>query len=334
MKPLSLVLALTVILGTPGLPAYQAAAAVVRPASVPATAVAAWGPMTGELLFRSASAAQPFLTPRLETILGQARFTLESAPRTPRAAASLAFVNHLPSTDPAAFAKLEPAAQVSQLEAAVAAAGAARQAYALEFLDSIREGQLTAAQARELDELAGASFYLDEQTGSQARGMAAVERERRSLNLGRRIAGLLGRSTETDYDARDAAEADSEVNFILTGAARLAKEGGDAQGVLAPYAARALDGAAARMSERVRPPSALYGRVLTGQRNLFGGKTAKPLLRALRPAGQWTPFIAALSLHAAERIAAKDADSKILKDAAADWDLRLAIPSWRPEAGR
>lgn len=331
-RPLAVLLSLALVAGAPGVPAVRAAAAVARGVAPSKAVVAGWAGVQGRLLTLSAAAPRPVLTPQLEDVLGQSRFSLAQNPGAVEAQAALAFLEHLPPSvagDPGAFSAREPADQAAALAAAAAAASARLQARAEDFLARGAEFASSPEQRRELMELAAAWFYLSPETGAAVRALAAAEREKRSLGLSRRVAQLLARP------AADEASAKSEVDFVLSGAAALTasnrgpKDGASA--ALAPYVARALDRAALFQARRGFSAVDVYGRVLGQTDGVFGGRAAKPLLQALRPAGQWTEFVAAASLHAARRLEGA-AELRALQDAAASPDMRMAIPAWHPAA--
>lgn len=337
LRPFSAVLALSLILGTPGLPAYQAAAQAVRVA--PAGAAAnAWAGAVGGLLHRNAASPVSGMTPGLESALGQTRFALESR------AATLHFVPHLPAAlaaDPAAFAALPAERQAELLAPAFAAASAELQPRAAALLARIGDERPSRADVEELRALDSSWYYLEPGTGRAIRSLAEAERGARALGLGAAIARALGRPAADEGKLASDAAAASELDFVLAGAARLAKESpgrlarpgprgenaGFTRDVLSPYLTRALDRAAALQAGRRMDPLAVSERILSAHMLVFGGKAAKPALRALRPAGEWTEFVAAASLHAAAALAGAK-DPAVLRRAAADATMALPIPAW------
>lgn len=342
LRPFSAALAFALVFGAPGVPAYHAAAAIVTPAARAAPSPG-WGGAVSSVLHRAVALPQTHLTPDVENALGQARLVLQQSPRSAVAASALAFVAHLPpalAPDPLAFEALGPAEQQAALAPAVAAASAEMQPRAEAFLRRIDERPLDSADRAELDALAAGWFYLTPLLGRAVRTRAADERARRTLGLGAAIAKRLGLAPADPAELA----ATSEVDFVLAGAARLAAGGPSrlarpgprdaalTRDVLAPYVERALDRAAALQSERGMSATSVYARVLGAHEAVFGGKAAKPALRALRPSGEWTPLVAALSLHAAERLGAAKAEEEVLRSAAADTSLRLAIPQWHAAA--
>lgn len=344
LRPFSAVLALSLILGTPGLPAYQAAAqAVARPVPT-ATAASAWGGAVGGLLHRSAAAPVAGMTPRLESVLGQTRFALEGG------VVPLHFAAHLPAAyaqSPDALAALPAERQAGLLDAAVAAASAELQPRAAALLARLHEndGHPTPADREELRALDSSWYYLEPGTARTIRALAKADRGAKAMGLADAIARALGRKpVDAGKLASDAAAA-SELDFVLAGAARLAKENpgrlarpgpsganaGFTRDVLSPYLTRALDRAASLQSERGMDAKAVSERILSSNALVFGGKAAKPALRALRPAGEWTEFVAAASLHAAFTLADVK-DPAVLRKAAADGNLLLPIPAWHGAA--
>lgn len=335
---LSTLLSLALLLSMPGV---SEAAALLRP--VPRRA---WGRALGQALHRSLAEPGARLAPRLESALGHARLESAIAGRA-GADAALSFAHYLPASaaSPARFAALEPAERAAALEPALAAAKAELQPRAEALLARARGGPLGAADERELRRLAAAWFYLDAATGRELRRRAAESRQARASRLGASIAARLlpPRRSEESRAAR------AQLDFALEGVSRLARERGrlargpEAQALvrdeLAPYAERALDRAGAWQAQRGDGARPVYERVLSQHRAVFGGAAARPALRALRRAGAWTPLVSAVSLHAAARLEQLDARAPrpgaldALRRAAGDYDLNLAIPSWRPESG-
>lgn len=347
LRPFSALLALSILLGAPGLPAYQASAAVIAARPLPAgPAAVAWRGAVTDLLRHDAARPMADMTPRLRSVLGQLRFSLDSGASN----AALAFVSYIPAgspADPAAFAKLIPAHRAAVLDAATLHAFQALQPRARELLYRAEGGALSDADRRELRELEAVWFYLDPDTGREVRSLARAERERGALRLGEGIARALGRPAPDAGRLESDAAASKELEAVLAGAARLVAEdsgrlarpgpgapnAGLTRDVLAPYLANALDHAAARQVERGQRAESVYELVLSAHHAVFGGKLAKPLLRALRPAGEWTEFVAAASLHAATRLAGAQ-DATPLRKAAGDGNLLLPIPAWHGAAGQ
>lgn len=334
-------LALALVLGAPGLPAYQAAAQAVRAsgAATPVPQAAGWGQAMGSLFARlERDPALANGSAGLLRTLGHLRLELALSPRSPGA---LALVHHLPSAvacDPVAFSKLEPAAQAGLAAAAAHAAAGELREKADALLARAREGELTAGEKAEARAIAGAWFYLPPETAGEFRKLAR-ESAKTELGLARRIARGLGSSKEETA----AGAAAHEARNALRGAERLtlARPTGDraqserlVRDLLAPAAARALDLSAERAAERGHGADSIWLELLKSHDAVFGRLAGRELVQSLRKDGVWTDFVSALTLHAADRLSASpspEAD-KALREAGASSDLRFRLPSWDPRS--
>ena len=335
----SAVLVSALLIGAPGLPAWEAAAQVVRGSAAPVSAAAsrAWGAVVADLATtlqtRPELSAQ---TPGLGSVLGNLRLELALQPRSQ---AALAFVSRLPAgVEPKSFSEMPPAGQARLLDAAVAAVTAELQPRAETLVAKAAQGDLTAEDRSELATLAKSWFYLPSDRGQALRNAAAQARAGASLGLAQRIA----RRFMGDKKENPAAIVDAELGGILAGAAKIvdAEQGNATPGTLvpnrlAPYVAKALDEAEVRAVERGAVPGLVARTVIEGHDTLFGKAADRKFFKALRQRGEWTEFVAAMSLHAADRFAqsGQAAVQVLAKTAEAD-DLRLAIPSWHPLFGR
>lgn len=329
---LSFILATTILL-TPALPA---AAQVVRgPAAVPAGAVGAWGAAVSEL--STAMQVSPELgasAPGLTPILGRLRLELQLNPQSQEA---LSFVASLPPAvaQPQAFDALPEEEQVKVLEAAVAAASAGLQPRAVAIITRTYEGELTKAERAELEAVAAHWFYLAPGTAAAVKSALAAERAKDARGLGGRIAAALsGEKKENPSQV-----AGAELVEMFSGAAVLAENapaGGKlVPGLLAPYAARVLDEAEVRARERGVPEGLIAKSVIENHVNLFGSRAARGLFKNLRARGEWTDFVSAVSLRAAERLGEMGEEGRnILAKAAEGDNLRIAVPEWHPLFGR
>jgi Zn-dependent protease len=307
-------------------PLLRAAGAYSAGAPVSGKAAGAWG----AAVVQSAAAFQsnPALSaglPALNGALGQLRLELTLRPESQ---AALAFVAHLPAgVDAKAFAALPEEARLGLLNDAVGAVSAHLHERAGVLLEASSAGELSDAARRELEDVAARWFYLDEKTGDAVRDAAEDAQAQAALRLGNRIASAL----EQPKDDKPAKVVASELSGVFAGAARLV----DRPATLAPYVARALDEADARAQTRGVPAGQIYATLIAGHAQVFGTLADRGLFNTLRARGEWTEFVAAASLHAAERLnAVGGVTHQLLAKAAETDDLRLAIPAWHPLFGR
>ncbi|OGS39093.1 MAG: hypothetical protein A2506_11960 [Elusimicrobia bacterium RIFOXYD12_FULL_66_9] len=306
-------------------PAFSLAAVVSGPAPTAAVSVAGWSAAVGQVA--GALQARPGLagaSPLLDQVSGRLRIELALQPRS---AAALAFLAHMPAQAVSAkdFRNLPVDEQVRMLDAAVSATAAQLQPQAEKLLALAARGPLFPEESAALEGIAQRWFFLKPETAQAVRAISSARRVERTMGLSARI-------------ARDLKTVKSEAAAAVNGAALLLDEapaGSRVGAVLAPYAARALDEAEARAQERGVPPGTVYQTVINDHVNLFGTKRDKVLFKTLRQSGEWTEFVAAVSLHAAERMGAlgEAARSSLAKMAETD-ELRLAIPAWHPLFGR
>ena len=317
-------------------PAPSPAALVRRSAPAAAFSVAGW--RAAMLEIAGALQARPGMA-GASPLLGQAsaRLRLELALR-PNSPGALSFLRRMPAEAASAhdFSKLLVSEQVRLLDAAVHAAAADLQPRAEALIAQASQGGLFADDQAALQEISRQWFFLAPDTARAVREIAAAQRAAKTLDLASRIARSLARmnppSSPVTKDDKD--EAAAAVNV----AARLLDEaprGSRVEAALAPHVARVLDDAEARARERGAPPGMVYRAVIDEHVKLFGKARDKALFKALRDSGEWTEFVAAVSLHAAERMGTlgEDARNCLAKMAETD-ELRLAIPPWHPLFGR
>ncbi|MBI3288050.1 MAG: M50 family metallopeptidase, partial [Elusimicrobia bacterium] len=209
--------------------------------------------------------------------------------------------------------------------AAVAAASSA--------LEPLAQKALAAGDKRDLDFVAGRWFYLAPHTASAVKTAAAATRGRGALALAR----LMERAFSLEQKRIDkiveveAAQVFAEVETLARDPSSPSAE--LVRGRLAPYAARAFDAAEARVRERGVSADALAYGIIDNHARLFGGRAGRGLFKTLAARGQWTEFVAAVSLYAEEKLVAAGARTRaVLATAAVGDDLRLAIPAWHPLA--
>jgi Zn-dependent protease len=276
--------------------------------------------------------------PNLAPILGRVRLELALKPRSEPA---LAFAAYLPAgaaSDPAAFARMPLERRVRALGAAVAAASAELQPRADELIALSARGRLSMWERAELDAAAARWFYLAPETAEAVKKAAAEAHGDAALGLAERIAGALPfgiRRTPEEKAVR------AELIQVLKGAAAIVAENKTSPGAglvserLAPYVARALDESDARVRERIGLEGRLYAPILEKQAQVFGRDADRTLFKTLRSRGEWTEFVSAATLHAAERLKAMGQTTRRgLALAAEGDDLRLPIPAWHPLFGR
>lgn len=296
----------------------------------------AWAPVVSEAA--AALSAHPELgSPELTRTLGQVNVELAMEPHSQ---AAVSFVSQLPAelARPGALAALPPEARLAALDAAVAAESARLEARVRELLPKARAGALSKNERVELAAAARRWFYLSPAEGDAA--IEAVSRARRARTM--LFAGRLAAALEDKRAAGAAAAvAGPELSQFFKGAAVVVAEGRGAapgtlvRGGLAPYAARALDQAEARAVERGLAPGRVYEAVVAKQEWTFGQLAGRRLRRDLRARGEWTEFVAAASLHAAQKLSAQARPPRqLLAKAAEGDDLRLAIPAWHPLFGK
>ncbi|MBI5201128.1 MAG: M50 family metallopeptidase [Elusimicrobia bacterium] len=335
-KPwLQAAVSLALFLGAPGLPAYQAAAQVAgfRAAAVPNAA--GWTQALGALaagLESSPASATPLLT----RTLGQLRLELVFAPKSP---AALSLVGQLRASSPAAFAALPLAERAALAEAAIRAAASELAAPAAELVADAKRGRLGEDGKQRLLALESAWFYLEPALGAELRAQAKVLHNDAALAFGRRVADALGRPKEDKLPYLLTLEA----GRAFKGAERLLLERPDPKApvserfvrdVLAPAVSRSLELGAERVAERGHSTDDLWKGVFRTHEIAFGAVAPRALAHALQRSGVWTDFVAAVSLHAAERLAASEhEDSKeTLREAGWRTAYQFRLPSWDPRA--
>lgn len=340
-RPLSALVVSAIIIASPGLFAWEASAQVARgPAPVAAGAVAAWGAAVSRLatavqISPDLSASAPGLSP----VLGRLRLEMSLQPQSyAEAQAALSFVARLPGTaaDPKVFAALPLAERVKIIDAAVAATSAELKPVAAFLLNRAAVETLSKEERAELDRVAARWFYLAPETAAAVKTAAAAARAGAALGL----AGRLSRALTREKAESPAAVVHSELVQLFTGAAELT-ENSPAEadrlvpGLLAPYVARALDEAEVRARERGVSEGGIAKRIIENHIGLFGRVANRDLFETLRARGEWTEFVAAVSLHAAERLGTMGEEGRLVLAKAGEGDeLRLAIPDWHPLFGR
>ncbi len=333
---LSAAVSLALVLGAPGLPAYQAAAQLIGArAAQPVSNAAGWTQALGAL--SSALETQPQAAPpSLLRTLGQLRLELVFSPK---AAGALSLVKHIRAEDPAAFSKLPVAEQAALAGAAIRAASEELAGPAEQFLAGATPGKLSAAERATLRSLESAWFYLPDETGRSIRLLARQERNAGALDFGKRVANALGAPREDKIGYL----LTRETRYALKGAERLLLERPSAEhrvserfvrDVLAPYAARALDNASARVAERGHSADDLWKDLFRSHEAAFGLVAPRRLISTLREAGVWTDFVSAVSVHAALRLAASPSPDaqEALREAGWRTQYQFRLPSWLPEA--
>lgn len=339
-RPLSALVVSAVVIASPGPFAWEASAQVVRgPAPVAAGAVGAWGAAVGRLA--TAVQTSPALSaraPGLAPVLGRLRLEMSLRPRSQaQAQAALSFVARLPdaAADPKAFAALPPAERVQIIDAAIAATSAELEPVAAILLNRAAVETLSQEERAELDRVAARWFYLAPETAAAVK-TAAAARAGAALSL----AGRLARALTREKVESPAAVVHSELVQLFTGAAVVTENaqtrpGRLVPGLLAPYVARALDEAEVRALERGAPEGGIAKRIIENHVGLFGRVADRGLFDALRARGEWTDFVAAVSLRAAEKLGTMGEEGRLILAKAGEGDaLRLAIPDWHPLFGR
>ncbi|MBI4346451.1 MAG: M50 family metallopeptidase [Elusimicrobia bacterium] len=323
-----LTLSLALVLGAPGLPAYQAAAQLTRaPAGVPVGTPGAWTSVLGELASGLETAPAGTVPAGLIRTLGHLRLELSLSPKS---VGALALVRHFPAhaLEPAAFAKLPLNERASLAAAAARRVTEELAPVAAEVLAKARAGRpLSRDDASSLAELGGAWFYLPADDALLVRELTRHDLGAGVLGVGSKIAAALGRP----YEEKPARVLTREAAFALRGAARLTLQRPDPAGgvserwvrdVLAPAVARSLDGAAERVAERGHGADALWKGLLLSHLPVFGRVAPRELRETLRDSGVWTDFVAAVTAHAAERLAASPEPSAL---------EALRVSGWRTE---
>jgi Zn-dependent protease len=342
-RPLSALVVSAVIVASPGLFAWEASAQVVRgPAPVAAGAVGAWGAAVGRLatavqIAPALSASAPGLAP----VLGRLRLEISLRPLShAQAQAALSFVARLPdaAAQPEVFASLPLAERVKIIDAAIAATSGELQPRAELLLSREAKGTLSKDDRIELDRIAARWFYLAPATAAAVKTSAAAARAGAALSL----AGRLARALTREKMESPAAVVHSELAQVFSGAAELtagmpaeAKPNRLVPSLLAPYVVRALDEAEVRARERGASEGSVAKRIIENHIGLFGRVADRDLFGTLRARGEWSEFVAAVSLHAAERLGAMGEEGRLVLAKAGEGDeLRLAIPDWHPLFGR
>lgn len=282
----------------------------------------------------------PAGAPQLTRILGHLRLELAVRPGSPGALALVERLAPEVRSDPLAFAR-RPAAEQARLVAAAASRLSAELGpLASAVVERARQGRLSSEDAAVARSLAGAWFYLEPEAGTAFREVVAGLESARPLARARSVArGLLRRPDAGALSAGRAAA--GEVGYALGRAERIGLRKPDldrprarelVREVLAPAAVRALDESAGRLAERGIEPSSLWLSVLEGHQEAFGTAAAGRAASALREAGAWTDFVAAVSIHAATRLAEAGTDRAraALAGLGHATELRFAIPSWHP----
>lgn len=287
-------------------------------------AAASWGASVAQVAGAlQARPNQAGASPLLYQVSGRLRQELTLRPGSE---AALAFTKHLP-VDARSFAVLSEDMKILALDLAVTAAAAELQGRAEAALAD------PAPAASELDFVAQRWFYLAPETAKAVKDAVAARQAAQTMGFAEGVAKSLSKQ-----DKKDKALARAEAAAAVNVAARLLDEapaGKRVEHVLAPYVARALDEAEARARERGVPPGKVYRSVIDDHTNLFGKDRDKALFKALRKSGEWTEFVAAVSLHAAERLGAMGEEARHALALMAETDeLRLAIPAWHPLFGK
>ncbi|MEK7390152.1 MAG: M50 family metallopeptidase [Elusimicrobiota bacterium] len=279
--------------------------------------------------------------PSLGSVLDRLRLELRYHPSSEPA---LAFVARLPSAaaDPKAFNALPLAEKIKLVDAAVTGVSNAYQSRADSLLGRLPEGagQLsTGDDLRELDAVAAHWFFLKPETAEKVKVVLAAHRGAKAASLGRSIATTL---QEERPMMMPKVAVNAELSRLLAGAAALTREAVE-QGregrlvptVLAPYAERALAEAESRAEEYGAKKGAVSGAIINNHLDLFGRFADRGMFKTLRARGEWTEFVAALSLSAAQRVAQTGEEGRnLLATAAEGDDLRIAIPDWHPQFGK
>lgn len=338
---LNIALSAAILVGTPGLPAYHAAAAIVQAAPAPRS----WAPAISGLAARSAAGTLS-LDADAARVLAQLGFELGVG--SEQGLSRLPFVSHLPAAfhnDPRAFSALRPEVQKALLEAAIAAASAELSAEADALLrkydlDALDEVEVSAADAARFAFLAARFFYLGEEQAAKVRSVHSALFSSTLSGKSKNLADALfsGKRPETLEAALN-----SELGALIKGAEAVVGAGGAAierdaivRDKLAPYAERQLKAAAERLRERGVPAETLYLALLTGHRPVWGGGGSRALLKSLRPSGAWTDFVAAVTISASQALsAASPAVAKtVLSMLANEDDFKIRIPAWHALSGR
>jgi Zn-dependent protease len=329
-KPTALLLAASLLAGAPGLPAYEASAAVFR--SSPAGSSMQGRGWAGAVIgMANALQVQPGTggaSPKLTGLLGHLRLELSV---TPRSSAALDFVSHLPAAlidDPEAFAALPLPERLSLLESAAAISSGRLESIARGLLE---KDALTPAETAQLARMGSRWFYLTPETASRVK----LRSGEKSVSLGRKIAEKLHLTKKAEDKA-----VDSELSAVFVGALTLAEKSEPSEALVAsrllPYVARALDEAETRVQARGIEAGKIHSAVIAKHDAVFGSIRPYALFKKLREGGLWTEFVAAMSLHSAEKLGqlGKEEGRNAMANAAEGDALRLPVPTWHPLFGK
>ncbi len=322
-----------VFASAPGLPAYCALAQdFAGPAeAAPPSWIPALGAVSMDLASKTDAASQ-----NLYGVLGQVQLEAELSPQS---RASLAFAAQLPvqADTPEKLMALPASLRLELVSRAVLSASNKLSAQAAPIAEKLEAGQqLSAAEKKTLSGLAHAWFYLPPQQARTIREAALERSGQGALNKAKAMANALAGALLPVGTSDQDIEAGVSMTFArLKPLVSRNLDPNRVREVLAPEAVAALSQASQSLKARGWKEDALWSFLLQNHRRVFGALADEKMVSILQEGGQWTELVSVLSLTAAGVLARENAawSDAVLRDAGADYDLRLPIPAWHPLSG-
>ncbi|MHB2025357.1 MAG: site-2 protease family protein [Elusimicrobiota bacterium] len=331
--------AFSVLVCAPGIFPYAAAAqAVEAPRAAESATAPEWIPALGQTLSDMAGLVPSLAVENTSSVLGQIR--LEAA-LNPKTSAVAVLAARLPQNadSPQKLAALSPRERIAVISQAAKSASRdlSDQAALLLENQAARQSQPSNRELKLLSRLDSLRFYLPTEQSQAVHSLYVRHIENRAMEraraLAKRLAGKL-----SPYGASDPTVNAGIKLMFASLKPHLEKSVGErqnfVQNALAPQAIETLNQASQSLTERGILEQTLWASLIKDHRKIFGSIADPQIVKVLRKTGQWTEFVAAVSLAAAQKIAEKPDADAILSKAGANYDLRMPLPPWHPLSER